>query len=188
MKSHSMRFRPLIALAFAACAALPAWAGDHGHDHDHDHDHAEETHQETHQDTGDTHLATVGDLRVLHAWTAATHDRHTLVFMEIENSGDQPVMITGGESPLAGQITLVGFHLQDGHAHYEPLDQVPAPAKAELELAPNGLALRLDGLTRELHKGDEFPLELNTSLGHIPLHVQVEAEGATAHSHAGHNH
>lgn len=165
-----MRF---FALPVLFMVAAPLLAHDHDHSHGHDHDH---------------HLAELDGLRVIHAWTPATEGDHTLVFMEIENARDAAVEIEGAESAIAEDAHLVGFTLVDGVTSYQELPSVPVAPRSELILAPSGLAIELHGLTEHLHQGEEFEMELETSAGHIDLHVQIEAEGATKHSHAGHNH
>lgn len=185
-----MRFTPL--LSALVLAAMPAMAQDTGHDHaaeaGHKHDHAHEHgHDHGHHD-GDHHVAEMSGLRVVHAWAAATEDDHALVFMEIENTSDAPIEIEGAETEIAEEVHLVGFALVNGETTYQHLPSVPVAPGSELMLAPNGLAFELHELAEHLHHGEEFELELETSAGHVDLHVQIEPEGATQHSHAGHQH
>lgn len=129
------------------------------------------------------HLAELEGLRALHAWTRATDAAETLVFVEIENEGEETVILEGARGG-----TLVGFRLVDGEEVYEPVPSVPVSPGRSLHLEPGGLALRMTGLDRPLEKGAEMDLELLTSLGTMDVHVEVEATDATTHSHAGHNH
>jgi copper(I)-binding protein len=140
------------------------------------------------QNNHDDHLSTLDGLRVLHAWTPATHDDHALIYMEISNTRDEKVMLEGAETDLATKATLVGFTLVDGKATYQALPAMPIAPGSDLDLEPNALAFKLEGLKDHLHQGDEFELELETSLGHLHVHVAVESEGAHQHSHAGHSH
>lgn len=146
-------------------------------DHDHDEDHAD-----------DDHLATVGDVRLLHGWTRATGDDTALIFVEIENSGEEPVTLTGGASDLAEAAALVGFTTVDGESAYKELPALPVAPGTEMVLAPKGVALRLDGLSRDLAKGDSFEVVLSFAHAEVKLIVEVEAANATQHSHAGHAH
>lgn len=171
-----MRFTPL--LSALILAAMPAMAQDTGHDHAHDHgDH-----------NGHHHLAEMSGLRVIHAWAAATEEDHALVFMEIENTTEAPIEIEGAETEMAEDVHLVGFALVNGETTYQHLPSVPVAPGSELVLAPNGLAFELHELTEHLHHGEQFELELETSVGHVDLYVQIAPEGAMQHSHAGHNH
>ncbi|MEM8591032.1 MAG: copper chaperone PCu(A)C [Pseudomonadota bacterium] len=174
--------RILFTVLLIAFAPL-AWADDdHGHDdHGHDEEHA-------HSDEGSNHKATLGDVVLLHAWTPATEEAEALVFVEIDNDGDAPVTLLGAESDLAEAVELVGFQLKDGAGSYASLPKLPIAAGAKMELAPNAVAFRMSGVTQHLHQGDEFELHIEFDAGEVHMMVQVEAEGATQHSHAGHNH
>ncbi|MEM8801528.1 MAG: hypothetical protein AAGF55_03235 [Pseudomonadota bacterium] len=65
---------------------------------------------------------------------------------------------------------------------------LPIAAGAELVLAPNAAALRMTGVTKHLHEGDDFEIHIIFDAGEVVMMAQVEPEGATQHSHAGHNH
>jgi copper(I)-binding protein len=159
---------------------------EHGHDdeHAHEEDHAHE--EETASD--DAHLSTMGDVRLLHGWTRATGADTALVFVEIENTGTMPVTLTGGAAELAESAALVGFTLEDGTPVYSELPALPVAPGTEMVLAPQGVALRLDGLSRDLAEGDSFDLTLAFAEAEVELTVEVEAADATQHSHAGHAH
>ena len=133
------------------------------------------------------HLSELDGLRAVHAWTRATDAAETLVFVEIENTGEAAVALDGARAEgLSAE--LVGFRLADGDPVYEPVPSVPVPAGRSLHLEPDGLAIRLTGLPRPLEEGGEMELELLTSLGALDVRVAVEAAGAATHSHAGHDH
>ncbi|WP_306117449.1 MULTISPECIES: copper chaperone PCu(A)C [unclassified Roseitalea] len=159
------------ALLAAALLAAPALASD-------DHAHHDE----------DSHVAGTGAVELVHAWVRAGDDDTTLLFVEIENASDRNVTITGGESDIATSVELVGFRLKDGETVYEPLPQVPVRAGTTMTLAPNGLALRLNGVTEPMVEGDEHEIEIEFDFGHVDMHFQVEPADATRHSHAGHQH
>ena len=162
---------------------------DHGHEehhedgHDEHSDHADDDHEE-HPD----HKGSANGVTALHAWIQATSESTALLYVEIENASDDEILITGAETDIAESVDLVGFQLKDGEADYLILPSVPIKPGKELVLAPNGLALRLNGLNQAFEKGDEFEIELEFDFGHVEMHVQVEAENATQHSHAGHQH
>ncbi|WP_346911206.1 copper chaperone PCu(A)C [uncultured Roseibium sp.] len=139
-------------------------------------------------DDHDHHLSELHGVKAIHAWTRATSDDHALVFVEIENETDKEVILLGGEADNAGSVDLVGFQLVDGKAVYTPLPQVPVAAGSELHLEPEALAMRLEGLTGKLEKGQEFEMEIEFDIGHMDVHVTIEAADAKTHSHAGHAH
>jgi len=136
----------------------------------------------------DDHLSEVGDLRAVHAWARATDGAEAFVYVEIENKGDNPVSLEGGASEIAETVELVGFQLKNGEATYEVVPSVPVAPGRDLHLEPDGLALRLEGLRTALAVGEEFDLDIQTSIGVLEVHVEIEASNATSHSHAGHNH
>lgn len=161
--------KPMIPLLTALMLALPglAVAEEAGHD---------------------DHLATLDGLRLIHAWSRATDAAEALVFFEIENTGATPVTLDGGDCALAQSVEVVGFQLQGETGAYVDLGRVAVAPHGEMELAPERVALRLNGLNAPLRQGESFPMEVHLSLGHVPVHVEVEAADAHQHSHAGHKH
>jgi len=133
-------------------------------------------------------VAQIGDLRLIHAWSRATEDDEALVFVDIENHGTTEIMLTGGQTPLARSVEVVGFQLQGARGVYVPLGDLPIAAGSKMALTPEGVALRLDGLSQPLHQGDTFPMEIEVGHTHADVVVQIEAANARQHSHAGHQH
>lgn len=160
--------KPLALIAALLLATAPALHAEDNHDHD--------------------HLTTLGAARLLHAWTPATAADAALVYVEIENTGAVPLDLTGGDSPRAASVELVGFQLRDGAGVWVPLDAVPVAGQSVLALAPERLALRLNGLTAPLAEGESFPLHIALGGSEAEVTVAVEPAGARQHSHAGHKH
>ncbi|KAF0282838.1 copper chaperone PCu(A)C [Spiribacter roseus] len=159
----------LISLALVSgLVGLSVHADEHGHE--------------------DDHLSTADDVRLLHGWTRATTADNALVFVEIENTGSTPVTLSGGAAELAESAALVGFTLTDGKPSYPELPGLPVAPGTQMVLAPQGVALRLDGLSRDLTEGDRFDLTLDFAETEAELTVEVEAADATQHGHAGHAH
>lgn len=183
--------KSLIPLAlFAVLTWLPAHANEdyaadtangdaHGHDEGHAHEAAA---------SDSAHLSTMGDVRLLHGWTRATSADTALVFVEIENTGTAPVTLTGGATDLAESTALVGFTLEAGKPSYPELPALPVAPGTEMVLAPQGVALRLGGLSRDLVEGESFDLTLAFAETEVALTVEVEAADAMQHGHAGHAH
>lgn len=150
-----------------ALLAAPAFA----HDHDHD-----------------DHVAEAEGIRAIHAWTNATTARSALVYVEIENSSATDISLTGGEAENAGQVELVGLQNRAGALSYVTIPELPVAAGSRMVLAPNGVALQLDGLSAPLTEGGHFDMELHFGETHLDIVVEIESAGANQHSHAGHNH
>lgn len=158
--------RPLL-LPLLLLVSTPGFSQDHAHD---------------------DHEASLGGVTVIHAWTrAAAPGEDAVVFFEIENAGE-PVMLTGAEATNAASVEVVGATMgADGAMTYQPIGEFQLPG-GEFDFDPNGLGLRLNGLTTELMQGDHFALHLLIGDGELEISVEVEAADAVAHSHAGHSH
>lgn len=157
----------LIALLCVAVAACAQGSDDHQHRH---------------------HVAEAGGIRAIHGWANATAGSTAFVFVEIENTLDEPVALTGAETNVAQAAELVGFANIDGELAYVPIPRMPILPRSRVVLSPNGLAIRLTGLSQRLVEGGHFDVAI--ALGDLRLEVVVEVESATAtrHSHAGHVH
>lgn len=137
----------------------------------------------------DDHLAEIGDIRILHAWTRATETDSAAVFMEIENEGGDSVTLRGGSAGSAGIVTLVAPSIKAGDLTAETIDAIPVRPGTELMLQPQGLHFMLSRLDGALEQGDSFPMTVMLDpAGEVEVVVEVEAADATQHSHAGHAH
>lgn len=170
------------ALTLALCLALTplaALAHEEGHGHGHDHSH----------DNHDDHLAEAEGVRLIHAWTNATRGDVARVFIEIENTSDTDITLTGGDAEIASSVRLMGAPVQAGATEPVEIGTFPIAAGADITLAPDGLYLELSGLDRRLEEGDEFEMHVELEpIGEVEVNVEVESAGARNHSHAGHNH
>lgn len=124
-------------------------------------------------------------LHASHAWARATTDDSGFVFVEIENQGDDPVTLYGGQTTYADSVELGGLTWQDGAALFEPIASISVAPGAELELVPQGLALRLTGLVSELVEGDTFDFDILFDQGEIRVKVEIEGAAAMRSNHAG---
>jgi copper(I)-binding protein len=137
-------------------------------------------HAHAHED--DAYRSTMGDVHLVYPWTRATSAESALVFVEIENTGTEPVTLTGGTADLAESAALVGFTLDDGAPSYDKIPALQVAPGTEMALAPKAVALRLDGLSRDLAEGDSFDVTLVFAEAEVELTVEVEAADATQHS------
>ena len=159
----------LRALLLAALLPLPALARD---------DHGEAK-----------HLAEAEGLRVLHAWTNAGAGDTAEVYMEIENAGDAPFTLASAHAEGVEMATIVAPPVNATGVVPETLDGLLLRPGVEMALEPNGLHVLLTGVEAPRKEGDEIDLTLVFEpQGEVEVHVQVEAEDATQHSHAGHSH
>ena len=159
---------------------------EHHDDHGHDDHKKEKGHDDHGHDDDEKHLSESDHVRVLHAWTRAGEAGVIQIFMEIENISDETLAV---KSAKAGSedFALAGLQMKDGEPVYTPLGEVPVKPGRELVLAPNGLVFQ-GNWPEELHEGDELDITVMIGDEILEVHVEVEAEDATQHSHAGHNH
>jgi periplasmic copper chaperone A len=159
----------LLSVALLAGLAVPATSQEH--------DHGDEDHE-----------ASLGAVTVSHAWTrAVSAGGDAVVFFELENGGE-PMVLSGAEAENAASVEIVGADMAaDGTVTYQPVGSFTIPA-GEFALDPDGLGLRLNGLTEALAQGEHFHMHLLLGGGELEISVDVEAADATAHSHAGHAH
>src|SRR5690606_30806429 len=126
----------------------------------------------------DDHVAEADGIRALHAWTNATSGSTALVYIEIENSSDAEVILTGGQTDIAQSVELVGLQNSGGELSYTAIPEMPIAAGSEMVLSPNGLALQLNGLSEALAEGEHFHIDIE--FGDIHLDTSVEIQSATA--------
>lgn len=163
----SRRFAATMLLCLPLSFPMPASGAEH-EDHD--------------------YKAAAGAITVVHAWARAAHQGEAcLVFFEIGNEGESDRLL-GAESELASSIGIVGIVLSGDKVSYQPIEEIDIPA-GTLSFDPKGLGLLLGDLSQDLVQGEEFELELVfEKAGHLHIHVEVQAENASQHNHAGHSH
>lgn len=146
---------------------------------------ANHDHNDSHEDE---HVTEARGIRAVHAWTNATEGQEAYVFVDLENTTDEPVTLLGGSTGIAQAVTLVGFANNGGELSYAPIPQMPIAGQSEIVLSPNGLAMQLTGLSQPLVQGGTFEMEFLLDKMHLDVVVEIESATATQHSHAGHQH
>jgi len=124
-------------------------------------------------------------VRAINAWTRATSDKTALVFVEIENTSDKGVTLKGGKSPVAGSVELVGFQLEGGEPTYSTFPDFPIEPGLKVALAPKGMALRLNDVSKPLEKGQAFEMQIDFDHGPLKVNVSVEEAGANTPNTSG---
>ncbi|MGN6579062.1 MAG: copper chaperone PCu(A)C [Bordetella sp.] len=96
-------------------------------------------------------------------------------YFTIENSGDQPVSLTGAHTDAFGMAMLHETHKDSkGVMGMSAVHDVPVPAKGRLAFAPGGYHVMLEKPARPLHIGDKVALTLAFG-GDRALTTQCEA-------------
>ena len=139
------------------------------------------------EDDHDDHLSEADGLRLLHGWTTATARGPATVYLEIENTRDSAVILTGAHSEAAEGIEIMGIPLTAG-ADPMTLPELEIAAGTTFDLTPESVYLTLNDLAGPLEEDGEIDVTLVFGEEEIELHVDVLEEGATQHPHAGHNH
>jgi hypothetical protein len=164
-----MRLLPVLVLTLAPLTVLAQDGHDHGA-------------------ADEDHLVEAEGLRILHGWARASDGPAAQLFMEIENTRDGAVILTGAEADWAQAARLVGAPIAaDGEA--VPLEEMEIAPGTTFDLTPDTVYIVVEGLTAPLEEGDTVEIEVEfAEIGHVGIAVEVEAADAGQHSHAGHAH
>lgn len=81
-------------------------------------------------------------------------------YFTLTNSGNQPVVLTGAQSPAFAQVMMHRSSLENGMASMQHVAQVEVAAGATLKFAPGGYHLMLMQRQRELALGDQVEANL----------------------------
>ncbi len=191
-----MPLNRLLVIALLFCPVAAFASDEHDHDkHTHEdhaeseehHDHDEHAHDD-HGDDDSDHVTRVDGLEILHAWAQATDDHHGRVFMEIANESDVDLILLGGDTEIGGDVVVKAMSYSGGAKAVE-IGTFPIKAGTEVDLTPDGLFLEIADLEMHLEEGTSFEMHIDVDpIGEVEIVVEVEAEDASNHSHAGHNH
>ena len=121
-----------------------------------------------------------GDLQIEDAWIRAVppSSKATAAFMTLVNKSGQPVLVTGGSCPVAGEIKpMITTKQGDGVMGMSFVDSFSVPAGGKRILEPGGDHIMLMKLKEVPKTGSTVSLELITpsggQTGHIHLEVPV---------------
>jgi periplasmic copper chaperone A len=99
-------------------------------------------------------------------------------YLTLHNGGTQPLVITGVRSPRAAQAMIHESTLVNGESSMRPHERLELRAGETVRLAPGGLHIMLQGLTRPLTPGEEVPLVLLLAGGaSVTVMARVRALG-----------
>lgn len=127
-----------------------------------------------------------GPIRIEHPWAAAAPQGATtgIAYMRISNTGNRPIRLMGGTTPVAQRVEIHTMSMDGGVMRMRPIvGGLVIPAGGEVRLAPGGLHLMLIGLKGPLVAEDFIPMTLHFEGGlNINLELYVEDRGA-GHMH-----
>ena len=127
------------------------------------------------------HAADAVAVKIEDSWVRAVPPSVTdsAAFMRIENTGDTPLRLTGGNSSIAGMGMLMKTTRQVIQGvevlGMGGLEFIDIPAHSEHILKPGGDHLMLMNLTSHPHPGDMVSVTLEFEPGHQTVTVQMPA-------------
>ena len=123
------------------------------------------------------HSYKVGTIKIGHAWALPTEvSLEGQVFMPLFNAGKTADALIAARSDAAGLIELRSNNRYDDPA----LKEFKLESGKPLAMRPTAYHLRLLGLRKALHDGDEFTIILDfLYAGEIEIKVQVETKPGT---------
>lgn len=110
-------------------------------------------------------LLSAGDISIVDPWIRAVppSSKATAAFMTIVNSSDHPVSITGGSSPVAGEIRpMITTKKEDGVMGMAFVESFQIPAKSKRLLEPGGDHIMMMSLKEVPKAGTTVALVLTT--------------------------
>lgn len=95
------------------------------------------------------------------AWSPqAPPGRMMAGFMQLENQGNEQIVLTHGESARFGRIEIHTMRMDDGVMRMRKLESLDVPAGETVDLRPGGLHLMLMQPEGRFELGDHFELDL----------------------------
>lgn len=96
---------------------------------------------------------TTGSIRIDHPWAKPSATDAAALFVALENTGARPDRLTGGATPIAGDVIL-------READGSPLEFLELLPRRPVVLRPGWRYIALRGLKRPLAIDETFPLTL----------------------------
>ena len=127
------------------------------------------------------------NVKVSHAWTEETAEMaHAIdVYMTIENTGEEPITLTGAHVDFAKagvfQAQVVD---DDGTLRTREVKQIEIAPGQSVTMQPGGLHIVFNDVQRTLHAGDHFHAHLEfAEAGELEIEVEVEGHEDEDHDH-----
>ena len=126
------------------------------------------------------------DLYIDHPYARATPPGATVAgaFLKVRNAGKEPDRLVRAASPVAGMVEIHEMFFESNVMKMRAVPSLEIKPGATLTLQPGSYHVMLMDLKRPLAVGDKFPLTVSfEKAGSVDLTVEVEAVGASGHSH-----
>ncbi|WP_137126953.1 copper chaperone PCu(A)C [Roseomonas sp. HF4] len=126
-----------------------------------------------------------GDIRIVRPWTrAAGANANGAGFMTLRNGGTEADRLLSAATPAARTVELHTLIREGDVMRMRPVQDIPVPPGATVELRPGGLHIMLIGLAAPLQQGGRVPLTLRFErAGEVQVELVVESAGARSSGH-----
>lgn len=129
---------------------------------------------------GLVHAAAHAQVTATHAWIRVLPGALPAGgYVELRNDGDNPVSLTGADTPAYGETMLHESSSASGMNRMRMIDALPVPAHGTQALAPGGYHLMLMNAKRPVQSGDTVRITLKFDDGST-LPVDFIARPASA--------
>lgn len=134
-----------------------------------------------------------GEIQIRNPWVQAAPPNAKVMaaYLEINNSGKTPLVLTGVTSPAFGEVGIHRSVMNGNMVHMEHLKDLAIPPQASVALKPGGVHLMLMNAKKPLRVGDQVPITLIFKGGEkIPFTAAVrsgQTGDAEDHSHMDHS-
>lgn len=108
-------------------------------------------------------------------------------YVQISNSGDKAIAITGASCPDFGKVEIHDMQQQDGMMRMVKQEQLVIPAGGEVELAPGGLHMMLMKPRRTIKQGETLDITFELDNGET-VQVAFEVKPRPMQQHDGQQH
>jgi hypothetical protein len=119
----------------------------------------------------------VGEIEIDHAWAAATgKGTNSAAYMTLVNTGTKPDELVSAASPLAHEVILHVFDVNNGIYGMRAVNAIEVmPGAAATILRPGSAHIMLEGLKQPMKTGERFPLSLTfKKAGNVKIEVTVK--------------
>lgn len=110
---------------------------------------------------------------------AARKGENGYIFLTVKNESDQPVRLKGGDFDIAKCVRIVQFKKHGPMLRPVMIGPVPVEGRETYIFEPGIVALELQELTSELHKGDVLPITIAFArAGEKEIEVEIDSRSA----------
>tara|TARA_B100000678_G_scaffold211280_2_gene178865 strand:+ start:699 stop:1214 length:516 start_codon:yes stop_codon:yes gene_type:complete len=133
--------------------------------------------------------AATSEIAITAPWSRETAEGQDAggAFMTIANTGSGADRLTGGSTPVAGEVQVHTVDMTDGVMRMRQLeDGLEVPAGGSVTLKPGSFHIMLMQLTQPLEQGEAVPLTLTfEKAGPVEVELVVEPVGSQGPDAAG---